>query len=77
MKRTTKVTRKRVTKRDLFAELIDGLEAVADARQGNRTLRTHLIDSNQPPDTASTIDMSSGSRPVYNVDLEQPHDERD
>jgi putative transcriptional regulator len=28
-------------KRDLFAELSDGMTALAEARQGKRTLRTH------------------------------------
>lgn len=30
-------------KRDLFAELTEGLDALADQRQGKRTLRTHTV----------------------------------
>jgi putative transcriptional regulator len=30
-------------KRDIFAELMDGLEALADERQGKITLRTHKV----------------------------------
>lgn len=30
-------------KRDLFAELTEGLDALADQRQGKRTLRTHVV----------------------------------
>ena len=31
-------------KRDLFAELSEGMAALAEARQGKRTLRTHAIE---------------------------------
>ncbi|MCS3840407.1 putative transcriptional regulator [Pseudomonas sp. JAI111] len=30
-------------KRDIFSELMDGLEALADERQGKITLRTHKV----------------------------------
>jgi len=30
--------------RDLFAELSEGMEALADARHGKRTLRTHAVE---------------------------------
>jgi putative transcriptional regulator len=30
-------------KRDLFAELSEGVSALADSRQGKRTLRTHAV----------------------------------
>lgn len=43
MKRSSKPTRKRSVKRDLFAELTEGIDALADARHGKRTLRTHAI----------------------------------
>jgi hypothetical protein len=33
------------TKRDQFAELTEGIEAVAGARQANGTLQTHAVDS--------------------------------
>lgn len=34
---------KPVPKRDLFAELSEGLVAIGEARQGKRTLRTHAV----------------------------------
>ena len=41
MKRSIKPTRKRNGKRDLFTELTEGMDALADARTGKRMLRTH------------------------------------
>ena len=49
MKQATKPIRKRRAKRDLFAELTDGMDALADARQGKRTLRTHSIEYRPAP----------------------------
>lgn len=49
MKRSVKPTRKRRAKRDLFAELSEGMEALADARQGKRTLRTHYVEFKPAP----------------------------
>lgn len=49
MKRSIKSTRKRRAKRDLFAELIEGMDALADARQGKRTLRTHAVEFKPAP----------------------------
>jgi putative transcriptional regulator len=49
MKRAVKHTQKRKPKRDLFAELIEGMDALADARHGKRTLRTHSIDYKPAP----------------------------
>ena len=49
MKRSIKVTRKRRAKRDLFAELTEGIEALADARLGKRTLRTHSMEYKPAP----------------------------
>lgn len=43
MKRKTK------RKRDLFAELVEGVEALALARQGKLTLRTHIVEYNPVP----------------------------
>src|SRR5436853_683431 len=37
-------------KRDLFAELTEGMAALAQARQGKRTLRTHAVESKQAPE---------------------------
>ena len=36
-------------KRDLFAELSEGMTALADARQGKRTLRTHAVEYKPAP----------------------------
>ena len=49
MKRSVKPTRKRHAKRDLFAELSEGINALADARQGKRTLRTHSVEFKPAP----------------------------
>ena len=40
---------KRAAKRDLFAELSEGMEALAVERQGKRTLRTHAVAYKPPP----------------------------
>lgn len=37
------------TKRDLFAELSEGMTALAEKRQGKRTLRTHAVEFKPPP----------------------------
>jgi len=49
MKRTAKPTRKRRAKRNLFAELTEGMNALADARQGKRTFRTHAVEFKPAP----------------------------
>jgi putative transcriptional regulator len=36
-------------KRDLFAELSEGIEALAETRKGKRTLRTHRVEYNPAP----------------------------
>lgn len=40
----------RGAKRDLFAELSEGMEAVTQARKGKRTLRTHTLEFRPPPE---------------------------
>ena len=35
---------RRVPKRDLFAEVSEGMEAFAQAREGKRTLRRHAVE---------------------------------
>ncbi len=40
----------RVRKRDLFAELSEGMTALAEARQGKRTLRTHAAEFKAAPE---------------------------
>jgi len=49
MKRPAKRTRKRSTRHNLFAELSEGIEALADARHGKRTLRTHAVEFKPVP----------------------------
>jgi putative transcriptional regulator len=44
-----KAKSKRMQKRDLFAELSEGMSALAEARQGKRTLRTHSVDFKAAP----------------------------
>ena len=39
----------RAAGRDLFAELSEGMAALAEARQGKRTLRTHAIEYKPAP----------------------------
>ena len=43
MKRSVKPTKSHV-KRELFTELTEGMDALADARHGKRTLRTHSME---------------------------------
>ena len=40
----------RGAKRNLFAELSEGMAALAEARQGKRTLRTHAVEYRPAPD---------------------------
>lgn len=49
MNKSGKPTRKRSVKRDLFAEISEGIEALADARTGKRTLRTHAVEFKPAP----------------------------
>lgn len=43
------VRTKRTPKRDLFSELSEGMTALAEARQGKRTLRTHTAEFKAAP----------------------------
>ena len=38
-----------MTKRNLFAELTEGFEALASERQGKITLKRHLVEANPAP----------------------------
>lgn len=40
---------RRAGKRDLFGELTEGMTALAEAREGKRTLRTHAIEFKPVP----------------------------
>ena len=50
MKTSVKHKRIRAPARDLFAELSEGMTALAQAREGKRTLRTHAVEFKPPPD---------------------------
>jgi putative transcriptional regulator len=49
MKTMGKTKRARVAKRNLFSELREGITALADARQGKRTLRTYAVEFKPAP----------------------------
>lgn len=51
MKASTKA--KGTLKRDLFAELSEGMTALANARQGKRTLRTHSVEFKAAPEVTA------------------------
>ena len=40
---------KRQRKRDVFAELTEGMAALAESREGKRTLRTHAVEFKPAP----------------------------
>jgi putative transcriptional regulator len=50
MTRTIKTKAKPGSKRDLFAELSEGLQALSEERQGKQTLRTHAVEFKPAPD---------------------------
>ena len=57
-------------KRNLFAEIAEGFEALADERSGKRTMRTHEVDMKSAPDvTAGELlalrERLHLSRPVF------------
>jgi putative transcriptional regulator len=45
---------RRVPKRDLFAEVSEGMEALGQAREGKRTLRTHPVEFRPAPRVTPT-----------------------
>ena len=49
MKPTAKRKPARAAKRKLFAELSEGMTALAQAREGKRTLRTHAVEFRPAP----------------------------
>ena len=50
LKATAKGDERRKVKRDVFAELTEGMTALADRRAGKRTLRTHTIEIKTCPE---------------------------
>ena len=73
MKKNVKATPKRATKRDLFAELSEGITALAEARLGKRTLRTHAFEYKPAPKVTpkelirvrKSLNLSRGLFAVY------------
>ena len=49
MKTTVKAKSSKAAKRSLFTELSEGMSALAEARQGKRTLRTHAVEFKPAP----------------------------
>lgn len=49
MKSRDTKSKKRTARRDLFGELVEGMHALADAREGKRTLRTHPAEFKPAP----------------------------
>jgi putative transcriptional regulator len=49
MKKIVKTTEKRAARRELFDELSEGVSALVEARQGKRTLRTHVLEYKPAP----------------------------
>ena len=49
MRKSAKAKKQSAAKRDLFAELNEGIEALADAHKGKRTLRTHSVEYKPAP----------------------------
>jgi putative transcriptional regulator len=49
MKTPVKTRAASTTRRELFAELSEGVAALAEARQGKRTLRTHAVEYKPAP----------------------------
>jgi putative transcriptional regulator len=57
-------------KRDLFAEIVEGFTELREAREGKRTLRTHVVSSRSIPEVkpAELIKLREAldlSRPVF------------
>jgi putative transcriptional regulator len=53
---------KRRRKRDMFTELVEGVEALAAHREGKRTLRTHIVRVKPAPriNAAELIELREG-----------------
>ncbi len=49
MRKIVKHQDKRMAKRNLFAELTEGMAALAESREGKRTLRTHAVEFKPAP----------------------------
>lgn len=51
--------------RDLCSEITEGFEALAEAREGKRTLRTHAMSIYRRDDVLSEWELGIASRPAY------------
>ena len=49
MRKIVKHRDKRMAKRNVFAELTEGMAALAESREGKRTLRTHAVEFKPAP----------------------------
>jgi putative transcriptional regulator len=73
MKKIVKATPKRAARRNLFGELSEGMAALAEARQGKRTLRTHAFKYKPAPKVTpkelirvrESLNLSRGLFAVY------------
>lgn len=50
MKSNVKTKARHAPKRELFAELTEGMTALAESRKGKRTLRTHSVEYKPAPE---------------------------
>ena len=57
MKAQGKKNRKTVTKRSLFGEITEGLQALTAERQGRRTLRTYAVELRKAPEVAAGVGL--------------------
>ncbi len=53
MKQVRKRKTKSTPRRELFGELAEGMTALAEARTGKRTLRTHHVEFKAPPELSA------------------------
>jgi len=50
VKKSKRAKKTTVERRDLFAELSEGISALRSEREGKRTLRTHVVEMRPPPE---------------------------
>lgn len=53
-----------MTKRNLFAEISEGFDALADERAGKKTLRTHEVDLLPVPEVTLRVHRSRHGMPA-------------
>jgi putative transcriptional regulator len=67
---TKRGSKAKAKKRDLFAELAEGVSALGDTRKGKRTLRSHVVEYKpapvvKPADVISVREGLNLSRPLF------------